>query len=798
MKKIILLTLISILMATGFAFNQDLYKLPPQEVVDIVTAPRPPSVSISPDGEKMLLVEEDPMPSIAYMALPLLRIAGIRILPKYNAEQETDFNSGITIKNIKDGTIKKVNLPPQAKLSYPRWSHDNRWFIFLMYKDNGVEAWVGNAKTGEAKAITGEFVNATLNSGYSRLPDNRHILVFTIPQDRGAPPKKSDVPAGPIVQQTIGKASKVRTYQDLLTSPHDEALFEYYTTSQIMEIDIQTGESKKIGSPGIFREADPSPDGKFILVNRIKRPFSYSVPYRSFPHSYEIWDREGNLIHVLADLPLADEVPIDGVATGARSVNWRPLKPATLVWVEALDGGDPDKQVPFRDKMMTLPFPFIAEPQEIMKIKERYSDIEWLQTVGKAFLVERIEKTRWQTTRLVDVDHPEIEPKTVFDLSREDQYNDPGDFVTTRTSAGESILLQDKDWVYLEGDGATPEGNRPFLDRMNIKTLIKERLFLCGEQSDETFQDFFGSSRKQIITQYQSKTEPPNYYIFDLKSKKREALTDNKDPAPQMTGMKKQLVKYKRSDGIELTGTLYLPKDYQDGDRLPLVLWAYPREYTDKKYADQVSTSPNRFTYFRGYSQLFFVTQGYAVFDGAEMPIVGNPETWNDTFVDQLVSSAQAAIDKLESMGVIDPKRVGVGGHSYGAFMTANLLSHCDLFAAGIARSGAYNRTLTPFGFQNESRTFWEAPQLYFKVSPFMHANKVNEPILLIHGEADNNSGTFPVQSRRYYHALKGHGATARLVMLPNESHGYRAKESVLHVLTEMIEWFDKYVKNKK
>lgn len=797
MKKIIPVIFFSLFLISGFTFTQDPYKLPPQEVVDIVTAPSPPSVSISPDGETMLVVDEDPMPSIAYMAQPLLRIAGIRILPKYNAEQETDFYTGITIKNIKEGTAKKVALPNGSKLSFPRWSHDSNWFVFLMYSDNGVEAWVADAESGEAKALTGEIINATLNSGYTRHPDNRHILVFTTPQDRGAPPQSAEVPAGPITQQTVGKDSKVRTYQDLLTSPHDEALFEYYATSQIMEINIQTGESKKIGPPGIYEYADPSPDGKFYLINRIKKPFSYSVPYRSFPHSYEIWDPEGNLLHVLADLPVADEVPIRGVPKGPRSVDWRPLKPASLVWVEALDGGNPDKQVPFRDKMMNLSSPFIAEPKEIIKIKERYSNIEWLQLAGKAFLVESNRKTRWQTTSLVDIDNPEIEPKIVFDLSSEDQYNNPGDFISTRTLTGEWVLLQDKDWVYLEGNGATPEGYRPFLDRINIKTLKKERLFQSGEQSYETFQDFFGKSRKQIITEYQSKTEPPNYYLYDLKTKKRKALTDNEDPAPQMTGMKKQLIKYERADGIKLTGTLYLPKEYKEGERLPLVLWAYPREFTDKRYADQVTTAPNRFTYFRGYSQLFFITQGYAVFDGAEMPIIGNPETWNDTFVEQLVSSAKAAIDKLDSMGVIDPNRVGVGGHSYGAFMTANLLSHCDLFAAGIARSGAYNRTLTPFGFQNESRTFWEAPQLYFNVSPFMHANKVNEPILLIHGEADNNSGTFPIQSRRYYHAIKGHEATARLVILPNESHGYRAKESVLHVLAEMIEWFDKYVKNK-
>lgn len=798
MRKNILLIFLTLTLITGFVYAQEPYKLPPKDVADIVTAPPTPRTSISPNGEMMLLVEYESLPSIGYMSQPLLRIAGMRILPKYNARQTTTFYTGITIKTIKDGTTTTVNLPDGSNLGFPRWSYDSKWFTFLRYGNNGVELWAVDAETGNAKALTGEIINATLNSGYTWLPDNRHLLLFTTLEDRGDPPIKSEVPKGPNIQETSGKVAKVWTYQDLLQSAHDEDLFDYYTTSQIMEIDVQTGNSRKIGSPGIYMYADPSPEGNLLLIYKLKKPYSYMVPYYYFTHTKEIWDRDGKFVHLLADLPLADDVPMRGVPKGPRSFEWRPLKPATLIWVEALDEGDPEKQVPHRDKLMTLSAPFSAEPSEIMKIQHRYSGIMWMQPAGKGLLSEFQWKKRWRTTYIVDVDNPDIAPIKVIDLSIQDRYNDPGRPVFTVTAQGENILLQDKDWIYLDGSGASPQGDRPFLDRMNIKTLKKERLFQCGEQSYETFVDFFGKSRKQIISSYQSKTEPPNYFLYDLKSKKRKSLTDNKDPAPQMTGMKKQLIKYERADGVELSGTLYLPPDYKEGERLPLIVWAYPREYADRNVAGQVSGSPHRFTYFRGTSQLFFVTQGYAVFDGAKMPIIGDPETWNDTFVDQLVSSAKAAIDKLDSMGVIDPNRVGVGGHSYGAFMTANLLSHSDLFAAGIARSGAYNRTLTPFGFQNESRTFWEAPQLYFKVSPFMHANKVNEPILLIHGEADNNSGTFPVQSRRYYHALKGHGATVRLVMLPNESHGYRAKESVLHVLAEMIEWFDKYVKNKK
>ncbi len=534
-----------------------------------------------------------------------------------------------------------------------------------------------------------------------------------------------------------------------------------------------------------------------LLVYEIKKPYSYSVPYYYFAHSLEIWDRDGNLIHIFADLSLADEVPMRGVPTGPRSVEWRALKSATLIWVEALDEGDPEKEVPYRDKIMTLSAPFEAKPTKVMKVQHRYYGISWLQPEGNAIVTEYNWKKRWRTTYLVNIDDPSITPKKIIDISSQDRYNDPGRPVSTITRAGEYILLQDKDWVYLSGSGASPKGDMPFLDKLNLKSMKKERLFQSSEGSYESFIDFVGESRKQIITRYESKTEPPNYYLVDLKRKKKTALTDYKDPAPQLTGLKKQLIKYTREDGVELSGTLYLPPGYKEGERRPCVVWAYPREYSDRRIAGQVRGSPHRFTFFRGTSQLFFLTQGYVLLDGAQMPVVGDPKTMNDTFVDQIVSSLKAAIDKLDSMGVIDPKRVGVGGHSYGAFMTANLLAHCDLLAAGIARSGAYNRTLTPFGFQSERRTLWQAPELYFKVSPFMHAHKINEPILLIHGEADNNSGTFPIQSRRLFHALKGHGANVRLVMLPNESHGYRARESVLHVLAEMLEWFDKYVKNK-
>ena len=774
------------------------YKMPPQEVVDILDAPPFPRALPSPSGDLMLLADYQAMPRIADLAQPLLRIAGLRITPRTNSRQMLMFHTALSLVSLKDGKSRPIPLPEGIRMGFPLWSHDGRSIAFVRYREDGAEVWVVSAATAEAKALTPAGVNSVLGFGFGWLPDNRHLLIHSIVEGRGDAPKPPAVPVGPVIEESYGKISKVATYQDLLKTPFDDALFDYYATAQLVEVDTATGESRKIGPPGIFLSADYSPDGNFLLVHRIKKPFSHSVPFFQFAHTLEVWGRNGEPVQVLADLPAAEEVPLNGVATGPRSPEWQPLRPATLVWVEALDGGDPEKEAPFRDRLLALEAPFSSPAREVHKTQHRAWGLQWLTTPGSALVSEYDWKRRWQTTTLADIGNPQAGARKIFDLSTQDDYADPGSVVMTTTPSGETVALQDKDWVYLRGAGASPQGDRPFLDKMSLKTLEKKRLFACAEGRYEAFISFPGESRDRILISSESTSEPPNYYLSDLKSKKKAALTSFRDPAPQLTGLKKELIKYKRADGVELSGTLYLPPGATPGVRLPVVIWAYPLEYSDSRTAGQVRDSPYRFTFLRGSSQLFFVTQGYAVLDGAQMPVIGDPKTMNDTYVEQIVSNARAAIDALDKMGVGDPRRVGVGGHSYGAFMTANLLAHCDLFAAGIARSGAYNRTLTPFGFQAERRTLWEARDTYINMSPFMHADKINEPILLIHGEADNNSGTFPVQSERLFAALKGFGGTARLVMLPHESHGYSARESILHVLAESFEWFDKYVKNRK
>ncbi|MBL7990270.1 MAG: S9 family peptidase [Candidatus Kapabacteria bacterium] len=791
---------------------QSAYKMPPKAIADIIDAPVVPQAILSPRRDAMLLIETKPNPSLSVIAEPVLKLAGVRINPELNSSQRIAEVSGFTIQPVGEPSAKqagaktaiRIQVPAGSKLGSPSWSYNGSSIAFTRDAKDGVELWVADAATGAAKQVGTVRVSDILGAPYSWMADGKHVLAFTIPPGRAKAPEVPRVPAGPVIEESLGKMAQVMTFQDLLKNSGDESLFEYYATTQLAMVNVQTGAVTALGAPGIYAEADLSPNEEFLLVSRLQKPFSYRVRYDDFAKTHEVWDVKSSpakLVKTIASLPIADQTPRMGVPMGVRGLTWQALHPAKLLWVEALDGGDPMKKVDFRDKIMTLSAPFIGEAQEVVKVKHRFAGYGWTATKDQILLTEYDRDRRWRTTYLMDMAKPQAAPKVLFDLSVNDSYNDPGQPMYERRTSGERVLLQDGDWIYLTGVGASEKGERPFLDKMNLQTKEKKRLYQCGETSFETVLGFNGAqnatSRNAIITRYESKTEYPNFVAVDISSNKRRQITSFQDPAPQLTALKKELVKYKRADGVPLSGTLYLPADYKAGTRLPLMIVAYPLEYNDAATAGQVRTSPNRFTVrSRSYSQVYLALQGYAVLDGATMPIVGSPETMNDTFIEQITAASKAAIDYLDSLGVIDRKRVGVSGHSYGAFMTANLLAHTDLFAAGVAGSGAYNRTLTPFGFQGERRNFWEAKDVYMKLSPFTFANKIKKPLLMTHGEADNNPGTFPIQSQRLYQAISGTGGTAKLVMLPYESHGYSARESVMHVMAEMVEWMDKYVKN--
>ena len=779
------------------------YQMPPQSIADLVMAPQTPGVSVNSGGDWMILVERPGYPSIKELAQPELRLAGIRINPRNNGSSRSYNYSGITFKSIAEGTEYQVEgLPKNPQIQNISWSPDGQRIAFTNDVSSGIELWVAELQTGQAKKLTDPVINDALGGLPYRWFDNGQSIVYkSILPDRGEAPQEPLAPEGPVIQQTTGDKAPVRTYQDLLEDPHDETLFEYYGTSQLYQLNLENGEAVAFAEPGIIDYLMPSPDDNYLYLSYIQRPFSYIVPYYRFAISARIYDRDGSLIKVVADIPPSENIPkgFDAVRTGPRNFTWRNDEPATLYWVEAQDGGDPNVEADVRDQLFFHKAPFNSEKSADIQFRLRYDGVTW----GDDQLAIAYESW-WNTRESITSSFQPGDAgskKTIFQRYYEDRYNDPGNFQTTRNDFNEQVLLTDRSGnkLYLKGIGASPAGNRPFIREFNLKTKDTTQLW----RSEAPFYEYpikiIDIRKGQVITRRESKEEPPNYYLRNLKNDQLEALTDFEHPYPQLKKVEKQVVKYKREDGVDLTGDLYLPPGYNQSEGpLPVIMWAYPDEFKSADAASQVKGSPYEFLRLGWYSPLYFLTRGYAVFDDPSMPVVGEgDEEPNDTFRKQLVLNAKAAIDKLDQMGIADPERVAIGGHSYGAFMVANLLAHSDLFAAGIARSGAYNRTLTPFGFQAEERTYWETPEIYYNMSPFMHADQVNEPILMIHGAADNNSGTFPMQSERMFAAIKGLGGTARLVMLPHESHGYRAEQSIMHMLWEMDRFLEQYVKQK-
>jgi dipeptidyl aminopeptidase/acylaminoacyl peptidase len=779
------------------------YKLPPKPIVDAVDAATSPEAVVSPARDRMLLVEYEANPPLEAVARPMLRLAGTRIDPGLAAERRTWRAIGLSVQPFDGTPARRVAMPAGSRFGSFEWSPDGRRFAFLVDREGGCELWVGDAAAATARAIPGVRANDVLGRTLGWARDGRRLLVSTIPASRGAAPAEPAVPSGPVVEETAGRKSQMATFEDLLRDAHDGDLFEHYSTSQLAFVDPETGAASPVGSPGLVVSAEESPDGQWLLVERLHRPFSTRVPFELFARVTEVWDASGRVAATIADLPPSEEVPRQGVPTGPRSVEWQPLRPATLFWVEALDGGDPARKAPQRDRLMSLAAPFTGARRQVRLVQHRFRRLDWTGTPDKALLVERDRDRRWETTLRVDLSAAAdpARDRVLFDRSVNDAYANPGLPVFETRGNGDRVALQDGDSIYLSGIGASEAGDRPFLDRLDLATGKTERLFRSDESAYETFVAFAAGKtpgeRSAIVTRRETPRDPPNYFVAEIPSggRKPRALTSYRDPAPGVSRLQKQLVRYARKDGVPLSGTLYLPADWKPGTRLPVLVWAYPLEYSDTGTAGQVRGSTKTFTRPTGPSPVLLALAGYAVLNDATMPVVGDPETVNNTYLEQIADAARAAIDKLEAMGVADRSRVAIGGHSYGAFMTANLLAHTDLFAAGIARSGAYNRSLTPFGFQNERRSYWEATDLYTKISPFTFAHKIQKPILLIHGEADDNSGTFPIQSERLYRAIQGNGGTARLVLLPHEAHAYRARESVLETLAEMTEWLDRWVK---
>ena len=791
-----------VLLISSAVSAQSSYQTPPAAIADLVNAPSTPAVTFSKDGSFMLLLERTESPSIEDLAQPELRIAGLRINPSTSGPSRAGGYINLKIKKTATGEeIQVTGLPSPAKMSGFTLSMDERYLAFTQTEAKGISLWVVDLSTYTAKAVTGPILNQVLGNSMAWLADNS-LLIKAVNPARGKVPSAPVAPAGPTIQETSGKAAPSRTYQDLLANPHDEALFAYFMDAQLLHIKLD-GSSTAVGKPAMIKSMVLSPDKNYLLVESIQKPFSYLVPADRFPYTVEIWSSQGAVLKTLAQLPLDEVRPtgFDATVSGIRNVNWRADAPATLYWAEAQDKGDPKIKVAERDIVFTLMAPFTGDKQKLVGTAMRFGGISWSDD-NFALLSERWSASRTEKVSVFQPGAPSQAPRTIIERSSDDLYNDPGSPLLMDNAYGRKVLHRNGELVFMTSEGGSPEGSMPFLSTFNTSTKEQKILWRSQAPYYERVTKVLDKEGSLLITLKESTDMSPNYWLVN--TKKRVApkqITAFADPYPTLKGIKKQLITYPRKDGLNLSAVLYTPEGYdpsRDG-RLPVLMWAYPREYKSAADAAQVRGSKYTFTRLSWGSPLYWVTRGYAIMDQTEMPIVGEGELEpNDFFIEQLVANAEAAINKVVEMGVGDRSRIAVGGHSYGAFMTANLLSHTQLFAAGIARSGAYNRTLTPFGFQYEQRSYWEAPEVYFNMSPFSFADQVKTPILLIHGEADNNSGTFPIQSERYYNALKGHGATTRLVLLPHESHGYAAKESILHTLWEMDSWLEKYVKNKK
>ncbi len=786
------------------ALAQDGYRTPSEEIVRILDAPSLPELEVSPDGRWGALLTRPPMVALRDIAEPRLHLAGYRLNPRTNGPS---ISSRAPVEAVEfvdlDGLERRaVVLPEGAQVEYPMWSPDGGLLLFTVIARGGYELWSASPEEPRARRVGTGYLNAAhgapchwvvagVEGGTAR---GREAVCRFIPQGRGPAPDRPPVPEQPRIQVAeAGEPAPARTFQDLLLDTHDTHLFDHYFTAQLALVDVTAGTLGPLGAPAIFDAVSPSPDGRFLYVVRTVPPYSFVVPDRWrtndwFPREMEIWSRDGEVIRSLASLPLEEEVAVDDFRSGPRGVTWQAGADAALVWVEDVEGEVPG----VRDRVVRLADPH-GDPEVILELEDRFDRMAWTRD-GRGLITEIDRFPRraasWTRSWLLSQGSQGWDPRLVEDRSAEERFGAPG---TPLTRGG--TLLGDGEWIFLQGDGVTPDGERPFLDRMHLGTLRSERVWESDPDRHEVPVALLAGGIERMVLRSESPSDPPNYRLWDRSGAATLALTDLPDPAPQLQGVGRQVLTYAREDGVRLAGVVYTPPGWDGETPLPTVLWAYPREFVSPDAAAQVPGQDNRFTRISGASHMFFLLEGYAIFDGPSMAILGG-FTANDTYIEQLVSSTRAAVDAIVEAGIAHRDRIGVGGHSYGGFMTANLLAHSDLFRAGVARSAAHNRTLTPFGFQNERRTLWEAPEVYMGMSPFMFAHQFSSPLLLLHGADDANPGTFPMQSERLFHALKGHGKEARLVMLDYEDHGYGARESIHHALWEMIEWFNRHVRD--
>lgn len=759
------------------------YQQPSAAIREALDAPALPRLLHSPDKQSLALLELRRFNSIEELARPTLRLAGLRFDAASGTPSPLLTLLRLRLRNLlnPDAPERTIELPHGGGFHSFAWSPDGQRFLLERRTELANELWVGDTGSGRLRQIGGLRLNAVLSQGEPAWLNPRELVVLAVPDRRGNAPRPRPQP---VIQESGARPSPERTYPDLLRNPDDEAQFEYLARSQLALVDLPSASARPLGEPALFASVSSVGEGQYLLTERLVRPFSYQLTWDDFAQVVEVRQRSGRLLREVARVPMRQGVAIDGVLPGPRVFYASPTRDAAIYWVEALDGGNPAARVPFRDRVMRLDPPFTGQAREVQRMPHRFTRLRFLDDGQHAILTETDRLRAWTRSYLLPLSGGQSKP--LFEHSLRERYRHPGNPLMRTLANGHKVIQSTREGeIYLIGQGASARGERPFLDRLSMAELSATRLFQSEERSFEMPLALLDEGR--LLTQRETATEPPNLYLRD--GAQAQALTELRDPSPQLRRIRRELVSFKRADGVDLSFWMYLPPDYREGEKRPALVWAYPLEFNDATVAGQLGGSPNRFVSLPGISPQLLALDGFVVLNDATMPVVGDARNVNDGFIEQITMNARAIIDKAESLGTVDTRRMAIGGHSYGAFMAANLLAHTDLFKAGIARSGAYNRTLTPFGFQSERRSLWDARETYLKLSPLLYANEIREPLLLIHGESDSNSGTFPLQSERLFQALNGLGSKVRYVLLPFEAHGYTARESVGHTQWEMSQW---------
>jgi len=769
----------------------------PEPIHSLLQKKRPPLSYIGVNKKWVYEYERPNMPTIKDLQAPIERLAGMKIDPNTNGRSRATYYTGISRFDLKRKKRQELKVADDFRFTIFSPSPSGKHAYLTSLKDDGYELWLVELDGFTMKKLSAQKLNAS-NGAPCKWHDDEKLLCKIIPKDRGAAP--SAIITGPRIEQNLGEDKPVRTYTNLLQSDLDRSKFDYYFESEIWSFDL-SGKKHKLLPKAVYQGISASPDGKYLLVSELLKPWSTTVPLRRFAKRIYVTDAKGKEVKEIENLPVADSIntAFNSVRTGKRSVAWRADTDATLYMVEALDGGNAKKEAKKRDAISIWAAPFTGSATKIFETELRYYNIKW-GSDGKAIVSSYWYDTRMAREWLIHPQNPKKKATLLLEMNYQDAYADPGDVLYARDERGRFVIqyTSNKKFFYRSGKGASPKGVFPFLDRCAFDGSKCKRIWQAKGDNYETFNRLLDDDAKRFVTDYQDKETPRNLHLRKRGKRKSKAITNYTDHMSELAGIQKERITYKRKDGVQLSATLYLPADYKKGTDAPLptLLWAYPSEFKSAAAAGQIRSSMHTFSRPSYSSVLFLLTQGYAIVANPTMPIIGEGDTEpNDDYVNQLVMGAEAAVQHVVSLGVSDARRMAIGGHSYGAFTTANLLAHTDLFKAGIARSGAYNRTLTPFGFQSEQRTFWEKPEIYYTMSPFMQAAKINQPILLLHGADDPNAGTYPMQSKRMFEALKGLGATVRWVELPYEEHGYRSQEGVEHVHWEMVNWMDTYVK---